>query len=207
MIHRLSEKIRAMVSRGRVIASALTPKRTLVQLSGLVDEVDTEIELFFPYGMSALPTGGEDLVLLQVGGSRAHLVALFADSAALRIGDLAGGEFGFRDGNGQQVVFRGDRLEVTTPLKLVATVTGDADVTVGGNMTGQVSGDTSVTIDGSLTATIAGDATIQAGGDLTASVGGDMSLSVDGKLTVTTPNFHVAGNISASGSIHDHSAT
>ncbi len=71
-----------------MVSAALNPKRPLIQLSGLAGEVKTEVELFMPMGMSVYPTGNEDIVLLQVGGSRSHLVALFADNPALRIADL-----------------------------------------------------------------------------------------------------------------------
>ncbi len=125
-----------MVTRGRVISAALNPKRPLVQLSGLADEEKTQVELFMPMGMSVYPTGNEDLVLLQVGGSRSHVVALFADNPALRIKDLQPGEFGHRDTNGQQIVFRQDHLEITSPLKMTINVTGDVDITVGGKVTG-----------------------------------------------------------------------
>lgn len=136
--------LRSMVTRGRVAIAALNPKRTLVQLTGLADETKDKIELMLPYGMSALPDKG-DLILLQVGASRAHLVALCADNPDLRIQDLLKGEFGFRDINGQQVVFRQDRLEVTTPLKLVANVTGDCDLTIGGQANINVTGKTILT--------------------------------------------------------------
>lgn len=126
------EGMRGMVTRGRVIMSALNPKRTLVQLSGLSAEVMTKIELILPYGMSALPGKGGDVILLQVGGSRAHIVAIGADDPTLRITDLQAAEFGFRDARGQQVVFRTDRLEITTPLKVVGTVGGDMMLTVTG---------------------------------------------------------------------------
>jgi phage gp45-like len=128
----MMDKLRAMVTRGRVALAVLNPKRTLVQLSGLAEETKDKIELMLPHGMSARPKKGADLILLQVGASRAHLVALCADDPALRIQDLQEGEFGFRDANGQQVVFRQDKLEVTTPLKLVMTITGNLEQTVNG---------------------------------------------------------------------------
>ena len=70
------------------------------------------------------------MLLLRLSPSGDHQVALGADDAALRITDLGGGEFGFRDARGQQIVFRSDRVEITTPLKVVMTtprleVTGD----------------------------------------------------------------------------------
>ncbi|GEM_PF-6380725 len=137
-----------MVTRGRVMSAALNPKRPLVQLSGLADEQKTQVELFMPMGMSVYPTGNEDLILLQVGGSRSHLVALFADNPALRITDLQPGEFGHRDTNGQQVVFRQDHLEITSPLKMQITVTGDVTGTAA---SWQLTGDLHVT--GNITAT------------------------------------------------------
>ena len=145
-----------MVTRGRVMSAALNPKRPLIQLSGLADEQKTQVELFMPMGMSVYPTGNEDLILLQVGGSRSHLVALFADNPALRIKDLKAGEFGHRDTNGQQIVFRQDKLEITSPLKMQITVTGDVDIEVGGDVTGKAAswqllkGD--LTVSGNITA-------------------------------------------------------
>lgn len=141
--------MRSLITRGRVVMAALNPKRTLVQLSGLASETKDKIELLLPYGMSALPDKG-DVVMLQVGGSRAHLVALCADNPELRIADLQKGEFGFRDLNGQQVVFRQDRLEVTTPKDLVITVTGNTTMQVDGDLTATVQGNTNVTCDGQL---------------------------------------------------------
>lgn len=145
-MQRVYEAMRAIVRRGRVAMAALNPKRTLVQVNGLANEVKSQIELMLPYGMSAWPDAG-DVILLQVGNSGAHLVALCADNPALRIADLAKGEYGFRDLNGQQVVFRSDRIELTTPKKLVITVTGDVEQTVNGKLTQTVHGQTVLACD------------------------------------------------------------
>ena len=145
---RMAARVRSMVTRGRVVSAALNPKRPLVQLSGLADEQKTQVELFMPMGMSVYPTGNEDLVLLQVGGSRSHLVALFADNPALRITNLQPGEFGHRDTNGQQIVFRQDRLEITSPKKVVINVTGEVDGTAS---VWRLKGD--LNVDGTITAT------------------------------------------------------
>jgi phage gp45-like len=145
---RMAQKMRSMVTRGRVMSAALNPKRPLVQLSGLAGEEKTQVELFMPMGMSVYPSGNEDLILLQVGGSRSHLVALFADNPALRITDLKAGEFGHRDTNGQQIVFRQDHLEITSPLKMQINVTGEVS---GQASAWKLTGDLHVT--GNITAT------------------------------------------------------
>ena len=137
ILDRMAARMRSLVTRGRVVSTTLNPKRPLIQLTGLAGETKTKIELFVPKGMSVHPTGDEDVILLQVGGSRSHLVALFADDPALRIADLAAGEFGFRDSNGQQIVFRQDRLEITSPKKLRIDVTGDVEIAAQGKLTAQ----------------------------------------------------------------------
>lgn len=137
----LANRLRGALRRGRIVSTKLNAKRALVQLTSLADDTRDGIELFLPYGLSARPAGGADVLLLQLGASPSHLVALFADDPALRIQDLAEGEFGFRDRDGQQIVFRGDRIEITTPKKIVVNgsefdLTGDAkmanDLTVDG---------------------------------------------------------------------------
>jgi phage baseplate assembly protein V len=138
--------VRSLLTRGRIAMSVLNPKRTLVQLTGLADEVKDQIELMLPYGMSALPDAG-DVVMLQIGGSRAHLVALCGDNPALRIPDLVKGEFGFRDLNGQQIVFRTDKVEVTTPKDLLITVTGKVSQSITGDLDQTVNGQTVLTCD------------------------------------------------------------
>lgn len=139
MIERAIQQLRQMITRGILTGITSNPVRPLAALTALFDESKTNVELFHPYGRSAIPVKGE-VILLQVLGSRSHLIAICADDGDLRISDLGSGEFGDRDQNGQQIVFRADRIEVTTPLKLVANVTGDVDLTVGGNVNLTVTG-------------------------------------------------------------------
>lgn len=139
----LASALANQLTRARHVLSAYDPTgaRTMMQLTGMANEAFQGIELLLPYGMSAIPVGNTaDALILQVNGHRDHKVALAADDPALRIPGLAAGEFGFRDARGQQVVFRGDRLEVTSPLKLVVNTTGDCDLTVAqGNLNVTVS--------------------------------------------------------------------
>lgn len=134
---RLARGLRSLVTRGRIVAAALNPKRCLLQVSGLAGEVKDNIELMLPYGRSAYPLAGGSVILLQVGGSRSHLVALLGDDASLRIPDLQPSEFGDRDTRAQQIVFRENEIEITTSLNVVATV--------GGSLTATVSGATTIT--------------------------------------------------------------
>lgn len=129
----LASALANQLTRARHVLSAYDPTgaRTMMQVTGMAGEAFQGIELLLPYGMSAIPAGNTaDALIFQVNGHRDHKVALAADDPALRIPGLQAGEFGFRDARGQQVVFHADHIEVTTPLKLVAAVTGDCDLTV-----------------------------------------------------------------------------
>jgi phage gp45-like len=145
---RMGAAIRSMLTRGRLSAASYflgaggAPLRTVLVVQGLASETFKGVELILPYGMSALPSGQTaDFLLFQVMGARSHKVAIGADDPALRIPDLQLGEFGFRDARGQQIVFRLDRVELTTPLKAVVTTTGDIDATAGGAIKATATGE------------------------------------------------------------------
>jgi phage gp45-like len=121
-----------VVTRGKVRRARLGPQRTVLQVTVLKGEVKEGVELLLPPGMSAVPLAG-DALLFQVNGRRDHLVAL-VDDPSTRIADLKAGEFGFRDQLGQQVVFRADHLEITTPRKVVLTAGGDVVINTTGNV-------------------------------------------------------------------------
>lgn len=164
----LRSAIANQVTRARHVLSGYDPTgaRTLMQVTGMAGEAFQGIELLLPYGMSAIPTGmTADLLIFQVNGHRDHKVGLMADDPALRIPGLQPGEIGLRDMRGQQIVLRGDHLEVTTPQKLVMTVTGDADLTVSqGNV------------------------------NLTASHGNVMVAATAGKIQLTAPAGQITAN-------------
>ena len=128
MFDRLASAVRSLVTRGKVAASTVGP-RTLLQISGLDDEVKTSVELLLPPGDSARPAAGADVVAFQVLGSRDHLVALGGDTAgADAIANLAAGEFGLRHGaTGAQIVFRNSGVHEITGATWI--VTGDLHVT------------------------------------------------------------------------------
>ncbi|MDT7952837.1 MAG: phage baseplate assembly protein [Acetobacteraceae bacterium] len=110
----LGAAIRSAAVRGVVTQSRIGP-RTLLLVTGLDGEVANVVELLLPPGYSARPAQGADILLHQILGSRDHLVASGGDTAGQAIPDLQPGEFGMRDANGQQLVFRLDHIEMTTP--------------------------------------------------------------------------------------------
>nr|WP_314074893.1 phage baseplate assembly protein [uncultured Roseococcus sp.] len=127
--------LRRVVTRGKVTAARTRAGRVLVDMTLFDGERRRNVELLLPTGVSALPAVGADLVVLEVGGNRQHLVAMVADDPGLRVSDLAPGEFGFRDAKGQQVIFRGDRLDISGALRIDITASGPVNVTAAETVT------------------------------------------------------------------------
>lgn len=116
------------VTRGRILSVMTRGGRAIADISMLAGETRSRVELLLPFGLSALPNAGADVVVLPIAGSRDHLVALMADDPTVRIGGLAPGEVGLR-AHGQQVVIRADGVEVTGALKLTVVSTGPVTIT------------------------------------------------------------------------------
>jgi phage gp45-like len=113
----------AMVSRGKVQGSARGKIRNVVQLQLLNGEVRNNVEYMMPFGRSALPSGG-DAIMLTVGGTRDDVVAIAVDDPAKRIRGLAPGEFGDSDGQ-SAIVFKANQLQVqsTQPIAMQSDAT------------------------------------------------------------------------------------
>lgn len=107
-------------TRGLVTAARVLGRRTLLDLTLQSGETVSRVELMQPTGLTALPRIGADVLVMEIGGRRGHLVALLADDTALRVLDLGPGEIGVA-GPGGQVVFRAGGMEVTATVPLTLT--------------------------------------------------------------------------------------
>jgi phage gp45-like len=119
LLDRAHSAIQSLLTGGKVTAARMGP-RTLLQITGLDNEVVQTVELLLPPGYSARPLAGSDVLAAQVLGSRDQLVALGGDFVGHAIQDLAPGEFGLTDGT-QTIVVRTDHLEMNTPTYLKIT--------------------------------------------------------------------------------------
>jgi phage gp45-like len=126
-IARLSSAIRSAVTRAQVVQSGVSA-RCIVLVDGLANERFV-VELLLPFGMSARPTPGADVLVLQPLGSRDHAVAIGGDAVGGAIADLAQGEFGFSMG-GVQIAWRLDRIEISTTAEKPIVLNADGPVTV-----------------------------------------------------------------------------
>ena len=136
MSDRHGSAIRSTVTRG-LVTNAQVGGRTILSVQLLANEDSVTVEHLMPPGRSANPAQGTDVVVLQVTGTRDHLLALGGDVIGQAITDLASGEFGDQDGNGQRIAYRTTMIEIVTPLKLVVT-TPTVDVQAASDGSGTV---------------------------------------------------------------------
>lgn len=127
---------RSGITRGKVTAARTRGGRVLLDVTLLHGEVRSRVELLLPAGLTYIPPAGTDVLVLEVGGHRDHLVAVVADDAAQRIIGLGVGETGLR-AHGQQVVIRRDGVEITNALKVTIVSAGTVTVQAGGTATVQ----------------------------------------------------------------------
>ena len=106
MLEALGRAVRSAVTRGK-ITSAPIAGRTLAQVTGLAGETKQGVEVLHPFGWFASLPAGADVVLLQVMGSRDHLVALGGDVIGQNQPSAAG-EFGAKHAAGAFVHFTND---------------------------------------------------------------------------------------------------
>jgi phage baseplate assembly protein V len=113
-----------VATRGFVTAARVRGGRVICDLTLLSGETRSRVELLQPMGWTMVPKPGAEVLVLEVGGLRGHLVALVADDAGLRVTDAEPGQIAVRDERGQRVVFRDDGIEITGALKVTITASG-----------------------------------------------------------------------------------
>lgn len=107
MIERLLNAIRArvagMVTRGVISMVNDKLKTQGLQVTLRFDEVADRVEHLQPWGVSFHPTRGSECVVLAVGGSQDHLLALGATNREHRPTDIKEGEGGLYTDTGWKV--------------------------------------------------------------------------------------------------------
>lgn len=114
---------RTLTAASRAVVSGIDDDggRQLVQVTGYADEVLDGIERFQPYGLSGVAPVGAEAVLLSLGGSRAHSIAVAVEDRRYRLRALAGGEVALYDDQGQTVHLTRDGIVVTSTRKVTVS--------------------------------------------------------------------------------------
>jgi phage gp45-like len=187
--------IAGIVSRAKVLG-ALRGRSTMLNLQLLATESRAAVQWLMPYGMTALPTAG-DAIVLKVGGTRDDQVVINVDNPALRINDLKTGEFGFSDAS-SLLVFRQARLEIQSVRPALIQSDDVVTVAAGGAMTITAAGTISTT---TPHLALTGDQSISGTMSVHGAVTFDAALTVNGSATIVH-DVAIGGTLSVAGVIH-----
>ncbi len=109
----VARRLRLLVSRGVVRGVADASRLQTVQLDLLADEARDNVERFQAYGFSGHPLPGAEAIVVAVGGSRDHLVAIAVDDRRYRPTGLQPGEVCVYDDLGSRITLkRGGVIEI-----------------------------------------------------------------------------------------------
>lgn len=103
LIAPIARRLRLVVSRAVVRAVTDSLRMQAVQIDLLADESRDNVERFQNYGITSHPHPGAEAIVVAVGGSRDHLVAIAVDDRRYRLASLAAGEVALYDDLGHMV--------------------------------------------------------------------------------------------------------
>lgn len=161
----IRRKLRLIVNRAIVSAVLDGQGFQVLQLKGLPGEVLDGVERFQNYGFTSVPLTGSEAIVVFVGGSRSHGVAIAVDDRRYRKKNLQPGESAQYSDEGDSIhLKRGKIIAVTSGGEINVTapkvkLNGATEVTIdGGTVKLKSSGE--VTIDGG-TVKLIGTTTIE----------------------------------------------
>ena len=178
--------VMGLLARAVVRLVDAAKKMQSLQVTRYAGEVLDDVEHFEPYGFTSHPSSGAEALVLPVGGSSDHTVALVVADRRYRVTGLEEGEVCIHDDQGQTITLTRTGIEVSTDKNITLDATGSLSAS-GASVA--VSGPTSV--DGTLASTgalSAPSATVSGGlsaGSLT--VGGAPGLTGTFTFAALTP--------------------
>lgn len=111
--------LRNLVARAVLALVDDARKLQSVQVDLLDGETRADVERFQQYGLSSVPEPGAEAVMLAVGGSRSHMVAVAVDDRRYRPRDLKEGEVCLYSKFGDRFLLKDDgTIEVKASRKV-----------------------------------------------------------------------------------------
>ncbi|MQX36811.1 phage baseplate assembly protein V [Roseospira navarrensis] len=114
----VSTRLRLMVRWGVLRLVRATMQTQELQVSVYDGETHDRVKHALPYGFSAHPLPGSEVVLVFPGGVSSTPIALVVGGRAHRPTDLQRGEVAIYDDKGQSVELRTDRIVVRSPTRV-----------------------------------------------------------------------------------------
>jgi phage baseplate assembly protein V len=134
--------LKSMMARGTVVLAAAGKMMQTLQVRLTAKELKENVEHFEPYGFTANPLAGAEVLTMFLGGDRSHAVVLVAADRRYRIKELKPGEVAIYTDEGDKIHFkRGRIIDVETgTLNIKATNSVNFDtptITQTGNIVSQ----------------------------------------------------------------------
>lgn len=121
MMAPMADRIKLMVGRAVIAAVDDGAKAQALQIELLADEVQDGVERFQDYGFTSVPHAGAEALVVFVGGTRSHGVAVAIEDRRYRLTGLEGGEVALYDDQGQVIRIGRDGITIDSPFKVTVT--------------------------------------------------------------------------------------
>lgn len=92
IVNRIVNRVKSVIGKALIEAVTDSGEIQLVKISGLADEVQSDMERVQDYGLSSNPPSGSEAVVLYVGGNKDHGIVIKTDSGEFRVKELKSGE-------------------------------------------------------------------------------------------------------------------
>lgn len=187
----------------RVVVDAVTDgdasRLQRLQVIAFGDETLEGRDRMGEYGLASMPFRGAEAIVLAIGGSQDHGVAVAVDDRRHRPTDLADGEVALYTDEGSAVVLRRSRLLELLATTLDAQVDADATIDAAGNATLKAA--LAALLEGTATAKVTSTATtvegtvtvLVNGAAVTISSSGTIAINASGAVTVTGGSITLGG--------------
>ncbi len=139
-------RIRLLVTRGvvRLVDPAQLMQQLQVEL--LKGEVLDGVEHFEPYGFTAHPFAGAEVLAVSLNGRRENTIVLCVADRRYRLTGLAEGEMAIHDDQGQKVHLKRSGIAIETSLTVDVKAGGKATIEAGGTV--EIKGATGAAVKG-----------------------------------------------------------
>lgn len=132
-------RMRGLLRRGTVSRVEESRLMRELQLRAGANDVRDRVEHFEPYGFTGSPLNDAEAILLNIGGDRAHTVAVVVSDRRHRPRDLNLGDVAVYAANGAKVILRnGGGIEITSPAGPVSITASELNVTGNIKATGNI---------------------------------------------------------------------
>jgi phage baseplate assembly protein V len=115
----VARRVQMMLARAVLAGVSDAGGLQVLQLRLMAEEVKDGVERVQQYGLTSVPHAGAEAVVLFAGGNRDHGIVVAIDDRRYRLRGLANGEVALYDDQGQSIVLRRDRIEVTAPRVVI----------------------------------------------------------------------------------------